>query len=248
MMEVRRCIFNDIVSCRLRDLPLRQESQCDGDAKELNTKITGLYLVRSASICQDNDVLFGESSNKQCTAIAAYSVLALCEWMPPFTEEHLDKIVRNGDLYYRECRKHTSEIYLACGELLRTLSFDGVDFQLSTFECAEGTFAQVDHLTDSVITVMGLGSSVIGQCGFLFTGHLKTVSFVPLSDRQSLIFNSHCVDADNGTCFGRNRKQGRARLFKAYNIEALVSALLADHPRDGAPWQIVMIPFERKDP
>jgi len=43
-------------------------------------------------------------------------------------------------------------------------------------------------------------------------------------------------------------ENGRARLFKAYNIEALVSALLADHPRDGAPWQIVMIRFERKDP
>lgn len=246
MMEVRKSIFEAIVSGCLQDLPLRQVSQ--GDAKERKTNITGLYLVQSGTICQDNPVLFGETNNKQCTAIATYSVPALCEWTPPFTEEHLDKIVRNGDLYYRECRKFSSDIYLDCDDLLETLPFDGGIVELSIVDCTYGTFDQVDYLTESVTAAMGLGST-LGRCGFLFMGHLRTLSFVPLSERKSWVFNSHCVDVDNRTCIGsRNRKQGRARLFKAYNIDALVSALLADHPRDGARWLIAMIQFDRKDP
>ena len=85
-----------------------------------------------------------------------------------------------------------------------------------------------------------MSSCVRGYVGFLFIGHCKTVSFVPLTERKAGFFNSHSLNEHN-----KFSQRGKARLFCCYIVEALTSLLLCDNPHDNQWWQLYKLTFQK---
>lgn len=214
---------------------------------EINTNIDGVFLYQSASIHQGDRQFPIERRNSQCTAIATFSIVAL----PPIIDNNIstffmDNFIIQGDEYYVDCKvtKKVTFSHLCVDDLLTSFYAFGLLTKMSVIDLpfGQGTFFKNDLtalLLNAVNNCIEL-SEKLNNCGFLFIGHSKTVSFKISKNKPKsfFLFNSHNVDGNNCTTI---KKNGAARLFRCYTPLALVNLLTIDHPRDNQLWQIVCI-------
>ncbi|XP_034233373.1 uncharacterized protein LOC117640682 [Thrips palmi] len=211
------------------------------ELKELVTSMSGVFLVQSAGISQRTEELFKHRGNAQCTAIAACAISTLCLKTPPYSREDLNTIVREGDSYYGHVRESVDAVFLSPEDLISPLKVCGREIQFDLEMCGGGQFIPtVDNDLSAVVeNAVQAYQSDLGRCGFIFVGHTKSVCFIHLKENQFFYFNSHCVDRNNRIC--HVTKKGAARLFRCLSIRALLSCLLADHPRDNGHWLLYAI-------
>jgi len=146
-----------------------------------------------------------------------------------------------GDEYYRECRgcPSTTNVYLAVNELHPEMHTPSGVVLMQWTLSAQGQYADVRTQLVGVVRDE-MSSCVRGYVGFLFIGHCKTVSFVPLTERKAGFFNSHSLNEHN-----KFSQRGKARLFCCYIVEALTSLLLCDNPHDNQWWQLYKLTFQK---
>ena len=139
--------------------------------------------------------------NSQCTAIAAYAIATLCSKPPPYTRDILDEILEEGDKYYHDVRRDAG--FLTPDELSAPIQVQKRRISLIVDICGGGLFDEKVDGNLRIVIKNSLDTYVDhkGNCGFMFVGHSKSVSFVPLPDTKFLFFNSHCVDSNNRVFF-----------------------------------------------
>lgn len=208
---------------------------------ERATTMERVFLTQSATLHQRLRKKFPISFNKQCTAISAFAVAKLCRVPKQVSRTYLDQIVTDGDKYYLTCVKSRAlhMIHLSCEDLVRSYTVNGFTLSFDVAQVGEGQFKDsAPNIIASTLTSGVQENSVkpIGEFGFVFVGHGKTVSCVPLGDHKYWVFNSHCVDANNRLCL--NNRKGSARLFTCLGEDATARCLLADQILDNSVWQI----------
>ena len=175
----------------------------------------GVFLAQSGRFSQ-RDKSFGERSNTQCTAIAAFSIPALSSWRPPYSRDHLDLLVRGGEEYNVQCKEFVKDhVYLAPDELQPEIIIGSLRVRIEVLQCGEGSCTPTTELDlrTLVSTFRDVFSFRYPALGFIFMGHSKSVSFLPASSNshQLWFFNPHSVNSNNDVCIsGRN---GCCRLF-----------------------------------
>ena len=130
-------------------------------------------------------------------------------------------------------------IHLSPEDLLLSFEADGpVNVQIT--QSGEGDFSD-NNIIQQVANCLDFPGGVLGCYGYLFTGHSKTVSCVPLDDKF-WVFNSHNVDCNNRVVL--SAAKGTACLFRCLSAQAAAKCLLSDHRRQCGYWQLYLVQLE----
>ncbi|KAK9501551.1 hypothetical protein O3M35_012258 [Rhynocoris fuscipes] len=219
--------------------------------------LNSFVCVSSGTYSQASEIFDPYSRNKQCVAnsVCAIAFSNLGSDRGFLTSENINKILLEGDLFYRQCRKFAREDFLSIEEILSDLEFStGEIFSIEKFlitDDEEGVLAKIAPKvgeTDIAISVVEkrLNKALLmpdpwlpplsPSDGFIFISHNLAISFWEYKG-NFFVFDPHSVCEDKTFC----PHTGVARFFSCKNITDLATLLLQGHPRDNADFEISRI-------
>ena len=200
------------------------------------TTIDGVYLLTSSHVHQRSPQ-FSDGQNQQRVVISLCALVTALRSKVDLTPCDLDTIIYSGHAQFLEYRQKC----LSSVDLPSHFSVGGKSFPLEYSLAFKGLYSdrgRNDEFTRNLVHVLQNCGNVTPH-GFVVMGHLRCVAFWSCANGKFLVFNSHCVNANNETV--ASSKHGAARLFECHTPSALARLVFKNDIIDGDTWLVLRV-------